>query len=211
MQCGRIPNSDKLFRHSVWPNGFKKKKFLPAGLVKLYDQSDGSILASLAWQRFFPNIESIHGYGCRLARKQNEQLAQQNKFSDKTRRIYCGAYQFTAESIRALATTNGLEEVASADVIHHPEDGEIAHTDLAIRFNRPLSNIEGTKTAIMDRLWAASCGPLKHICSSDHDIIEHPNSSLSDGPAGPYTDTRTPYLRFWHVARLYLCKLFHRF
>jgi hypothetical protein len=210
MRCGRIPDGDKLFRHSVRPNGFKKDAFSPRNLFRLYDQDDGSVLASVAWQRLFPTDQHVHDYGCRLAAKQNEGLVEKDRLSEKTRRIYCGAYQLTARSVRALVGTPNLEEIASSNVTHHPEDGEIAHIDLAIRINANPVNIETTKTAILDRLWAASCGPLKHVCECDADLVPHPNSTLVDGPAGACEDNRRAYLRRWRIARLNLCTLFYR-
>jgi hypothetical protein len=80
MRCGTIPKDDKLFRHSVYPNGFPAKRFSPAGIIKLFDQADGSLLGSVAWQRFFPTTAHIHAYGCRLAAKQNEKLIANGKF-----------------------------------------------------------------------------------------------------------------------------------
>lgn len=105
MRCGWISNGDKLFRHSVFPNGFKKDRFSPAGIIKFANQDDGSVLGSVTWQRFFPTTEHIHGYGCRLADKQNQKLVSKGEFTEKKRRVYCGAYQFTAELILAARNT----------------------------------------------------------------------------------------------------------
>jgi hypothetical protein len=210
MRCGRISDGEKLFRHSVRPNGFKRDAFSPLGLLKLFDQQDGSVLGSVTWEHFFPTTDYVHGYGCRLAAKGNRRLELDSKFNAKSRRVYCGAYQLTARAVRALASIQELEEIESADVSHHPEDGEIAHTDLRIRFKRIPADIEGTKTAIIDRLWAASYGPLRNICAYDLDLNPHPNLSLIDGPSGPYIDKRHPFLRLWRVLRLKLCKLCNR-
>jgi hypothetical protein len=57
---------------------------------------------------------------------------------------------FRAKAIRALRTVEGLEEILSADVVHHMEDGEVARTDLRIVVkNSHDPSIEGTKTAIV--------------------------------------------------------------
>ena len=210
MQCGSIPNGDNVFRHSIFPNGFPKNRFSHRGIIKFFDRPDGSILGSVTWQRFFPTTEHVHEYGCRLAAKQNRGLVKRGEYNEKRRRVYCGAYQFTAQSVRALATIPELNEIAYAEVIHHPEDGEIAHTDLRVIFKETPANVATTKTAIIDRLWAASCGPLAHVCDCDTDVIEHPNRSLIDPPGGAYVDHRGSYLRLWRIVRLKLCEFFYR-
>jgi hypothetical protein len=210
MRCGWIPKGDKLFRHSVFPNGFKKNSFSPAGIIKFEHQEDGSLLGSVTWQRFLPTTQHIHEYGCRLAAKQNQKLISKNEFTEKKRRIYCGAYQITAESVRLLATLPELNEIASAEVTHHPEDGEIAHTDFKITFNGVPLNIATTKTAILDRMWAVLCGPLTHVCDCDAEIVDHPNSTLTDPPGGAYVDNRRSYLHLLRAARLILCEFFYR-
>jgi hypothetical protein len=209
MRCGWIPDGDKLFRHSVFPYGFTKERFRHGGIIKFYNQEDGSLLGSVTWQRLLPTTQHIHGYGCRLAAKQNQKLVAKGEFAESKRRIYCGAYQFTAESIRLLATLHELNEIASAEVTHHPEDGEIAHTDLKIKFNGVPVNIATTKTAIIDRIWAAGCGPLTHVCNCDADIVDHPNSTLSAPPGGAYIDDRSSYLRPLRIVRLRLCEFFY--
>jgi hypothetical protein len=181
-----IPDDDELFRHSVRPHGFKRDTFSPRGLFKLYDQADGSLLASVAWRHFLPTDDDVHGYGCRLASKQNAKLELDARLTNKTRRIYCGAYQLTAAAVRNLASIAELTEVAFADVSHNPEDGEIAHTDLRVQFRGMPADIEGTKTAILDRLWAVIRGPLRHVCPSDSDILAHPNLTMIEPPSGPY-------------------------
>ena len=109
------------------------------------------------------------------------------------RRVYCGAFQFRAEAIRALAHTEGLNDILSADVIHHIENGELAHSDLRIVLKPGQIDTEGTKTGIVDRLWNVGSGPLLHRCDCDTDIDPHPSANLDAAPAGPYVDTRRRY------------------
>jgi hypothetical protein len=175
-------------------------------LVTLYDKRDGSIEASLAWERYVPTTELIHGYGCRLASGINARKQAEGKTRAKNRHVYCGAYELKANAIRALAATEGLTEILSADVVHQIEHGEIAHTALRIILKPDAAvDVEGTKTAILDRLWNAFSGPLKHICNEDKDIREHPNSGLITPPAGPYSDTRSSILRLWCIVRFQIC------
>jgi hypothetical protein len=206
MKADQIGEQDSLFRHVVFPLAFGGRAFQWDKTMKLFDEPDGSILASLAWERYVPTTAHIHAYGCRLASRMNADQQKKDKYREKDRRIYSGAYQLRADHIRALATTNGLEEVLSAEVIHHVEAGEIAHTDLRITLKRDSEfGLEGTKTAILACLWNACCGPLVHKCDCDQEILQHPSHSLPDAPSGPYRDMR-PYLeRLWYLLRFHVC------
>jgi hypothetical protein len=201
MRWGRIPDGDSLFRHAVFPTAFKSNKsFAPNKAIKLETQKDGSLLASLTWDRYVPSAEYIHDYGCRLVSRRNTRALAKGKLKDRS--VYCGAYELRARNVRELPTSENLDELLSADVIHHVEDGEIAHTNLRIIL-RPGTAVspESTKTAIIDRLWALSRGPLKHSCDCDKDIDPHPSSGLPVGPNGPYLDSRSSLLRRWCVVR----------
>jgi|SRR5208282_990309 hypothetical protein len=215
MRCGGyIPDSDSLFRQSVYPVSFKGRAFAWDKCLNLSDQNEGSLLASLTWERYVPTEKLIHGYGCRLAFRRNERkLAAaklkdaEAKLKDKDRQVYCGAYELKGKAIRDLQATEGLDEILSADVVHHVEvEGEIAHADLRI-FLKPgsVASVEGTKTAIEDRLWNNCSGPLRHICDCDKDIAEHPSASLATPPAGAYSDTRSYTLRLWCMVRFQIC------
>jgi hypothetical protein len=202
MRWSKVPDHDSLFRHTIHPIAFKRKSFQWQKALKLYVADDGSLLASVVWERYVPTTEYIHAYGCRLALGINQSDRQRGKFKDSERKIYCGAYELKANKIRELSATEELPEVFSADVVHHIENGEIAHTDLRIVL-RPNyeSDLEGTKTAILDRLWNTCYGPLPHICDSDLESNPHPSSVLTVAPAGPYTDPRTRVARFWCTLR----------
>lgn len=205
----RIPGGDNLFRHCVHPLSFSGKRFVAQKLIKLYSQPDGSFLASLTWARYLPTTEHVHAYGCRLALGMNAKLKEQPKFDSKARRVYCGAFLLKAKAVRALPNLAGLTEISSADVVHSVEQGEIAHTDLRIVL-RPDADVEGTKTAIIDRLWQACSGPITHICDDDHDLESHPSVDLPVAPGGSYSDNRWRLTRFWHLVRFRICCWFWR-
>src|ERR1700675_5179541 len=206
MRCGGyIPDGDSLFRQSVYPVSFKGRAFAREKCLKLYEQDDGSLLASLTWERYAPTEELINSYGCRLAFRRNEKKRAEGKLKDKDRQVYCGAYELKGKAIRALATSDELDEVLSADVVHHVEEGEIAHTDLRIVLKPGSLNIDGTKTAIVDRLWSGCSGPLRHTCDCDRGMVEHPSSSLITAPAGDYSDIRPYWLRLWCIVRFQIC------
>jgi len=208
MKCGHISDGDSLFRQSIYPVSFKGKgrAFEWRLCLNLKPEDDGSLSASLTWERYAPTTELVHGYGCRLAFRRNEKKRVEGKIKDKDQQVYCGAYQLKGKAIRELEATEGLDEILSADVVHHVEAGEIAHANLRIVLKPGGgSDLEGTKTAIVERLWTACSGPLRHICDCDKDMPEHPNSKLITPPAGAYSDDRFYPLKLWHIMRFHIC------
>ena len=200
MGFGRIPDGDNLFRHCFHPVSFrgnKSTRFAPDKLIQIKHEVDG-LHASLVWERYAPTTASIHDQGCRASFKRNQKISS-DRHSSRT--VYCGAYQLTGESVRALAGAANLEEVVFADVIHQIEQGEIAHADVRIVLEPGGGDIEGTKTAILDRLWSACSGPARHICTGDENFAPHPSSNLADGPRGQYFDSRSDLKRRWHLFR----------
>lgn len=207
IKSGHISDGDSLFRQTIYPLAFRGPRYSPEKLLKLdYDQASGHILGSLTWEKYVPTPELIHGYGCRLASRMNEKQRTEGKVKEKNRRVYCGAYELKGKTIRALPNSAELSEILSADVVHHVEAGEIAHTDLRITLKRgSVSDVEGTKTAIVDRLWNGCSGPLTHICDCDKGMSEHPSASLPSAPCGHYSDTRSYWLRAWCIVRFEIC------
>jgi hypothetical protein len=206
MSLGRVSDGDSLFRHCIHPLSFNKKAtifafermwYLPLG-------PDGAFHGSLAWERYVPTTEYVHGYGCRLASGINDRKLATGNYKGKDRHYYCGAYQLSGRAIRELTAMPGLGEIASSDVVHLIEEaGEIAHADLRI-FLKPGANVEGTKTAILDRLWNSCSGPLRHICACDMDIVGHKSSDLNLAPLGDY-HVRPWWFRNWFVVRYHVC------
>jgi hypothetical protein len=209
MKFGQIGAGDGIFRHSIHPLSFRGRQFANEKLIQLRPQTDGSLLTSVAWERYVPTAEYVHRYGCKVAlhineKKRKEQAEGARKSKLKTQYVYCGAYRLKAGAVRALVGTPNLDEVISADVVHHIEEGEIAHADLRIVLKSQDLDVEGTKTAIIDRLWSAFAGPLRHVCDCDRDIIQHPAADLPVPPAGAYSDTRPYFLRFLCIIRFHL-------
>jgi hypothetical protein len=168
-------------------------------MAKFEQQRDGSLLTSVAWERYVPTDKEVHGYGCRTAYRRNRK--REGKITPKNRSVYCGAYQLTAKAARELTSTQNPGEISSAELIHHIEEGEIAHTNLRIVLSLDAPILDSTKTAIVDRLWNACSGPLLHSCSCDQDVDPHPNRTLTGPPRGAYSDTRSRLSRRWYVIR----------
>jgi hypothetical protein len=200
MKLGRVADGDSLFRHCVFPIAVNKKGIIHEKMWNLTPMEDGALHGSLAWERYVPTVDFVHGYGCRLSFGRNEKKRKAGTFEEKKRQYYCGAYRLMGHAVRALAITQELDEIASADIVHQIEGEEIAHADLRI-FLKPGVDVEGTKTAIVDRLWHACLGPLRHICDCDEDVPTHLSSNLQTAPAGDYYDFRPWIFRSWHLVR----------
>ncbi len=191
-----------MFRCVVFPIPFAKNKvFKPQRFIQLYPEGEGLLMGSLTWHRLTPELRHLHGYGCRLARRMNAKAKEKD-----SPKLYCGAYSFAVTDVRQLVGADNLSQVTSADVIHKIEDGEVAHAEIRIQFqsNGTQTAITGTKTAIVDRLWNASRGALKHTCACDADTKPHPSELLHAGPRGEYVDKRSRAVRFCHVFRFWL-------
>jgi hypothetical protein len=202
MICRHIPDIDSLFRCCIHPHSFKNRKLLVSKkLLNLkYDEKTRTLHGSLTWERYVPTTKYVHAYGCRLASHRNKNSPSGSQC------IYCGAYRLNGSTIRALPTADGLNEISSADVVHNIENREIAHADLRISFKPGYLDDEGTKTAIVDRLWNACCGPLTYIAVCDQHINPHPSLYLSTPPAGQYSDTRSYLYRLWCIIRFQISR-----
>jgi hypothetical protein len=195
-----------LFRHCVFPVAFSGKAFRREKYWRLYDAATNTIEASVACERFAPDRSYVHAYGCRLAAGMNvdEERKKGGSLSEKNRRVYCGAYALTVDSVRKLAGTENLPEISSADVIHKIENNEIAHAAVLITVTPGHGSIEATKTAIIDRLSNSTCGPLLHTCECDSKLNPHPSARLPPASAGSYVDSRTGLEKIWCKVRFRL-------
>lgn len=171
-----------------------------------HDQTSGAIFGSMAWDHFLPTTAHIHGYGCRLAAKINDKRKVGGELKKKNRHVYCGAYEVKAGLVRSLVGVEGLSDLASADVTHLIEDGEIAHAELRFKLSSEAMSIEGTKTAIVVSLLNGVSGPIKHLCECDRDITPHPSTMLTTGQLGEFVDRRSFLERLWHIGRFHLLR-----
>jgi hypothetical protein len=208
MRWGQITDTDSFFRQSIFPESFRGKKgiFATSKCFYLKVNSEKNLLfGSLAWQRFVPTSDDVHAYGCRIAAIRNNRKQLNHATTDAHRSVYCGAYHITAKNVRALSKLDGLSEVFRADVVHKPENGELAHADLRIWLQPSrVVNIESTKTAIVHSLWSQCSGPLKHVCECDRDMESHPSLRLDDSNLGAYVDTRSHFTQWWSVFRFHV-------
>lgn len=199
-----IRSGDSLYRQCVFPAAFSKSTaFLRDRFWHLVgEKGDDVIETSVAWQRLAPSLRYVHGYGCRLAQSQTSNMRASGQLHQPPR-IYCGAYQFNGDAVRALKGAKNLSEVETADVVHRIENnGELAHAALIVRLRRPATNIEATKTAIIVSIWAKTVGPLRHVCACDKDLGDlHPSLKMEDAPKGTQEEHRRLIQRVWHQVR----------
>jgi len=118
MKLGRVSDGDRLFRHCVYPVAFNSSGVVVREKMWNLRAINGALHGSLAWERYAPTGDYVHGYGCRLAYIRNEKKRQSGKFTEKTRQHYCGAYDLTGRAVRRLASIPELSEIASADIVH---------------------------------------------------------------------------------------------
>ena len=178
----RIPDDDLVYRHAVYPLAFSNQRIVQAKFFHFQvDAAAQRIVGSLAWDKYLPTTDRIHSYGCRLAERRNKKLEEKNKLKRKTRQVYCGVYAIDARAVRCLTGIVELPEVVAADVRHKIEE-DLAHVELNITLAAGVVDSESAKTAIIDRLWNASRGPLRHTCAVDKDVRDHPSLWLDRRP-----------------------------
>jgi hypothetical protein len=205
MSVATITDGQSLFRHAVHPVSFRGKGIFASEKLFYLKDRNGVLFGSLVWERFVPTKQHVHERGCQLAQARNDEKRAEGKYKEASRQVYCGAYHLQARTIRSIAQDQ-LAGVSLVDVIHSPEDGEIAHTDLRVFLTPEPFDVEGTKTAVLDRLWHASSGPLRHTCECDLDLHPHPNLKLIEAPLGPYLDRRSWVSRLWYLFRFEFLK-----
>jgi hypothetical protein len=196
-----LPQTDNVFRGAHHPIVFKKSIFRPGPFLRLYNEQNPRLIeASFVCQRYAPELCYVHSYGCRNSRERNRR--RRSGEGD----VYCGAYQLKVATVRGLPNTVGLTHVVvTMDIVHQIENDQIAHAALKIELNQnvPEAAIEGIKTAIVDRLWRWSHGPVLHRCKTDRKLVPHPNTLLPTGPAGAYIEDRTIRTRIWYLVRFW--------
>jgi hypothetical protein len=192
---GAIPDLDNLFRGAHHPVAFSNRNFRPLRFMKLWPDPNNHrvIEASFIWERYAPTSSFVHACGCRRSRQ-------------RQRDVYCGAYQLKAINVRELSNTEGLPEVAEAEIIHRIEDGEISHAGFRVLLSENVDeeDAEDVKTAIADRLWNSSRGPLKYECAQDRTLNPHPNTRLQRAPLGDFVDRRSAGAKAWYVIRYWV-------
>lgn len=202
----RIRDQDSLYRHVRAPVAFKKKSFNAARFWHLVSKPNGLIETSVMWGRYVPTEKYVHESGCRVAATHNERLGAADTSPKTSPHVYCGAYHLNTRSVSELVGTPNLGEIIRADVLHAIENGELAHAAVRIWIDPDTQDVESTKTAIVDRLWTNSSGPLRFVCEQDKHLSQHPSTNLVDGPVGPHVDRRCFVVRLWYLLRFFICR-----
>ncbi|WP_109487503.1 hypothetical protein [Occallatibacter savannae] len=184
-----LSDDDSVFRMVVHPVAFKGKSFSRGKMINLTTLSEREIETSLVWEKFLASEADLHSSGCDLASRMNERTRiEKGEVKPKNRKIYCGAYQLPVAALGNLRLEAELPEIETTEVRHAPEDGQEAHVSLRVTLKHDYEgDVEGTKTAIADRIWASLHGPLRHICTCDDAINPHPSGDLEDCPLGSYS------------------------
>jgi hypothetical protein len=171
-----ISDGQIVFRCIHYPLGFNKSKLNHSKSLNLRPR-DGKLFSSLVWRRLAPSIDMVHAYGCRNSDRRRAAGMQD---------VYCGFYAFRVGEIRAIRDPQG----GTADVAHHVENGEIAHSDLIVTLPGSMeeSDLPGFKTKIIDRLWRILRGP-EVFTGQNHYVVVDPSSMMEQARV-PYVDDR---------------------
>jgi hypothetical protein len=193
-----VRDADNLFRLAIHPTShrdggrrFESTKLLH--FVQLDDQI--TFETSLAWEWFVPTEEMLHEYGCRNALDRNRAKKEKlGSLKPRDRSTYWGSYHLKAYSIRSLVGAEKLDELANVDIIQETENGELAHVSFTFSLKPDWTgDPENARTAVIDRLWRSTRGPLIHVCPYDNDLNPHPSTNIEgvEAPLGPYHDDRS--------------------
>ena len=205
MESNFISDCDSLFRHTIFPIMFRNNGHFAAEKVIRFSQEDGSILASVAWDRYLPNTRQVQrsGFGCRLAVRMNE------RSQGRKSAIKLGLCGFISCQPACFGYVAHNRDEITVEAEHERETDVISTTKYRLNpFPRP--NVESTKTAVIDRMWNGFSGPSNHKCDCDRDIQPHPNSELIPGPRGPYSRLRSRFRRYCCLVKFQLASLYRR-
>lgn len=123
--------------------------------------------ASVAWRKYLPLPADVHEYGCRIAAVMNANRIDRGLtlIPLSNRRHYLGYYDLSLSEITSTQTTHYF-----CNVIHHEENGEIAHCCLFIILKEDTPEntpIKTERAQIISLLWEKLVGPERHVCNCD--------------------------------------------
>lgn len=147
-----IPDADQLSR-GFWELPVDSQSQLE------FPREGGTRSESFLWHKYAPTAADVHRRGCDRQHGKNKRLADEGK--DPVR--YIGARSISAGGIRAIESRGYMLMLK-----HQPEDGDDAHTDVAIAAPAGAS-AEGipknTRREIIALLFKALAPLDAHTCS----------------------------------------------
>lgn len=190
-----------LFRGIHYPTAFHDERVRVLDTSKSinlnYNKSTNTIEASVVWQMLAPRMSDVHRYGRRLSA---ERQARQKLD------VYCGVYQVTVARLREKCLDPNAPELTAIDAVHAVEKGELSHANLYFTLAPGINDadLEDVKTFIVDRMWHALRGPVRHVGPASQYIADHPNEKLHDAPGGAYIDERRWHRVACQIALMYV-------
>ena len=138
----QIPHEDLVSRaYFEIPNEIAPESDFPFR----YDKTRDERAESVYWRKYAPLIAEIHSRGCVIEKFKNERRAAASQVPCK----YKGARTAVVGTLRSLKT----QRCHSFQVIHPPENGDRAHTHIAIS---PAAGTRVEKIKTNDRIELAS-------------------------------------------------------
>jgi hypothetical protein len=138
-----IPESDELGRAFFQlPEGIAPETEFPF----YYDRVRGECAESVFWRKYAPSVVDLHQRGCDIESQKKARAAQQSKPFQP----YIGARYVIVSHVTACVTARGF----SLQVIHLPENGDRAHSHIAIV---PVDGQVPSKIKSNDKTELAAC------------------------------------------------------
>jgi len=139
--------------------------------------ADGASHLSAVLKRLAPTNNDIHAFGCRLAKQQNDGLAERLKVEEPPqdkKRYYCG---FKEAQVDKLCITSENYRIVITNV---PEHGEDAHVDVALFISEGVAKnkFANLRTSAGAALAEAFAKAEPHRCAADEGDQQHPFERL---------------------------------
>lgn len=124
----QIPDEDKVSRaYFALPPGIDPA----SGFVFPYDKKIKDRAESVYWRKYAINSQDVHDRACKIEKTKNARLAS----ASRSLLQYTGFRTADVRAIRGVRSGRGHQ----LDVVHWPEDGDLAHAHICIKPGGSLS------------------------------------------------------------------------